>query len=117
LIGHQKDEMDHFRGGVVPQLNRHTTQEAEVQLTGVSKNRRTNLMVTGLAKLKNYAEKGLDAKFGMMVLLVGKKASKDQLKSIYLITMRIEEFRKAFQAYDMEDIFTIVSEYVLEEDT
>jgi hypothetical protein len=43
--------------------------------------------------------------------LVGLKASKEQLKLIYSVTMLIEEYRKSLQAYNMDSVFTAACEY------
>jgi hypothetical protein len=53
----------------------------------------------------------------MMEPLVGSKASKEQLKSIYLVMMHIEEYRKSLQAYDIDDVFTVASENEKDPDT
>jgi hypothetical protein len=50
------------------------------------------LSVTNKGKLKQAAETALEEKFTMMEPLIGSKASREQSKSIYLVTMRIEEF-------------------------
>jgi hypothetical protein len=44
--------------------------------------------------LQKSAETGLEGKFSMIEPLAGLKASKEQLKLIYSITMRIKEFCK-----------------------
>jgi hypothetical protein len=83
----------------------------------VSKLDRGNLSVTDKSKLKKSAEAGLEAKFTLMEPFLGNKPSKDQLKSIYSVTMRIEEFRRSLQAFDMVDVFIVASDYELDEGT
>ena len=61
--------------------------DLEKTLAGVSKVERMNLSVTELQKLKLKAEAGLENKFMLMAPLVDTKANKDQLESIYPITM------------------------------
>lgn len=109
--------MEQFLGGAAPRETARNLEEAERELAGISKLTRHRLTVSEKNKLKKYAEVGLENKFSMMEPLAGAKASKEQLKTIYSITMRIEEFRKSLQAYDMDDVFMIASEYEIDEET
>jgi hypothetical protein len=59
---------------------------------GVSKLDHDALSLTDEGKHKRAVETGLEEKFTMMEPLIGNKASREQLKSIYLVTMQIEEF-------------------------
>jgi hypothetical protein len=77
----------------------------------IRKTEREGLSPSEYAKHKRAAEVGLENKFTMMEPLSGAKASKEQLKSIYSVTMRVEEFCRSLQAFDMDDVFVIASAY------
>jgi hypothetical protein len=106
-----------YLGGAQPLATRRSRDEAERHLSSISKLDRGALSVTDKGKLKRAAETGLEEKFTMMEPLIGSKASREQLKSIYSVTMRIEEFRRSLQAFDMEDVFLIASAYVVDPTT
>jgi hypothetical protein len=90
---------------------RRSRDDAERHISGVSKLDRATLSLTEKGKLKRAAETGLEEKFTMIEPLIGTKPTKEQLQSIYSVTMRIEEFRRSLQAFDMEDVFVIANEY------
>jgi uncharacterized membrane protein YgcG len=106
-----------YLGGANPLQQRRTLEAAERHLSGVSKLDRSNLTQTDMSKLKRAAETGLETKFSMMEPFVGTKTSTEQLKSIYSVTMRMEEFRKSLQSFDMDDVFCIASDYEMDADT
>ena len=99
--------MSKFLGGSTCRADAHLIADLEKTLAGVPKAERANLSVTELQKLKSKAEAGL-----LMAPLADTKANKDQLQSNYSFTMWVEEFHKSLQAFDMDDVFTIASEYI-----
>ena len=99
-------------GGSTRRADARPISDLEKTLAGVPKAKRKDLSVTELQKLKSKAEDGLENKFMLMAPFADTKANKDQLESIYSITMRVEEFHKSLQAFDMDDVFNIASEYV-----
>ena len=101
-------------GGSTRRVDAHLIADLEKTLAGVPKLERANLSVTELQKLKLKAEAGLESKFMLMAPLADTKANKDQLESIYFLTMWVEEFHKSLQAFDMDNVFTIASEYINE---
>lgn len=103
-------------GGHAPLAVARTQGEARQKLASISKEERNVLTPSEYGKLKRAAEVGLENKFTMMEPLSGNKPSKEQLKSIYSVTMRVEEFRKSLQAYDMDDVFMIASAYETHDD-
>jgi hypothetical protein len=65
-----------------------------------------------MQNLKIKAEEGMDDKFKLMEPIAdGTKASADQLKTIYSVQQRIDEFKSVLQTFNMDDIFTIPSEF------
>jgi hypothetical protein len=63
------------------------------------------------------AEEGMKEKFKLMEpIMEGAKASRDQLKSIYSVTLRVEEFRRSLQSFDMDDVFVIPSKFERKDD-
>jgi hypothetical protein len=81
-----------YLGCAQPLATQHSHNDAERHLSSVSKLDHDALSITDKRKLKRAAEIGLEEKFTMMKPLISSKASKEQLKSIYLVTMQIEEF-------------------------
>lgn len=98
-------------GGNDPREQPRTREEAKQKLSSIPKTEREGLSSAEYGKLKRSAEIGLENKFTRMEPIIGKKASQDQLKSIYSVTMRVEEFRKSLQAFDMADVFQVASSY------
>ena len=101
-------------GGSTRRVDAHLIADLEKTLAGVPEVERVKLSVTELQKLKLKAEAGLESKFMLMAPLADTKANKDQLESIYFLTMWVEEFHKSLQAFDMDNVFTITSEYINE---
>ena len=91
--------MSKILGGSTCRADAHLISDLEKTLAGVPKAERKNLSVSELQKLKSKAEAGLENKFMLMAPLADTKANKDQLESIYSITMRVEEFHKSLQAF------------------
>ena len=106
--------MSKILGGSTRRVDAHPITDLEKTLAVVPKAESKNLSVTELQKLKLKTEAGLENRFMLMAPLADTKANKDQLESIYSITMRVEEFHKSLQAFDMDDVFTITSEYINE---
>jgi hypothetical protein len=77
---------------------------------------RANLSRTDTSKLKRAAETRLDTMFTVMEPFVGTKMSTDQLKTIFLATMRMEEFRRSLQSFDMDNVFRVASDYEMHDD-
>jgi hypothetical protein len=98
-------------GGYDPRDVARTREEARKKLASIPKTEREGLSPSEYGKLKRAAEVGLENKFTMIEPLSGAKASKEQLKSIYSVTMRVEEFRRSLQAFDMDDVFVVASAY------
>jgi hypothetical protein len=81
-------------------------------LAAIAKDQRSKLSAKDMQNLKIKAEEGMDDKFKLMELIVdGTKASADQLKTIYSVQQCIDEFKSVLQAFDMDDVFTIPSEF------
>jgi hypothetical protein len=75
------------------------------------------LAAKDLNNLKLKAEEEMKEKFKLMEpIMEGAKASRDQLKSIYSVTLRVEEFRRSLQSFDMDDVFIIPSKFERQEE-
>ena len=94
-------------------LNAPRTDAAATALVaGVSKADRAALNAGEKAKLKRYAEEGLEFKFKLFAPIDGSGANDlDQLKKIYSVTMRVGELKSAMMNYDLQDVFRIASAY------
>jgi hypothetical protein len=84
-------------GGNDPREEPRTREEAKQKLSSIPKTDREGLSSAEYGKFKRAAETGLEHKFTRMEPITGTKASQEQLKSIYSVTMRVEEFRKAYR--------------------
>jgi len=106
---------DRFLGGVVPRETARTQADITSMLAGVKKTDRASLREADLQKLKRYAEEGLTSKFTIMKRLNtsddDNTLNKEALKSVYSVTIKIEEFRKSLAMYDMSDVFLIANKY------
>jgi hypothetical protein len=102
--------------GVDPKATKRTEREIETQLAGIAKDQRSKLSAKDMQNLKIKAEEGMDDKFKLMEPIAdGTKASADQLKTIYSVQRRIDEFKSTLQAFDMDDVFTIPSAFSTDE--
>jgi hypothetical protein len=102
--------------GVDPKDTKRTEREIESQLAGIAKDQRSKLSAKDMQNLKIKAEEGMEDKFKLMEPIAdGTKASADQLKTIYSVQQRIDEFKSLLQAFDMDDVFTIPSEFSVDE--
>jgi hypothetical protein len=96
--------------GVDPKAAKRTEREIETQLAGIAKDQRSKLSAKDMQNLKLKAEEGMDDKFKLMEPIAdGTKASADQLKTIYSVQRRIDEFKSMLQAFDMDNVFTVPS--------
>ena len=77
----------------------------------IKKQDRNKLPSKDFMKLKETCEKGMTDKFSMMKL---SDQSEKSLKGIYDINTRLVELRKTFRDNDMDDVFTIASEFSLD---
>jgi hypothetical protein len=81
-------------------------------LAGIAKDQRSKLSAKDMQNLKIKAEEGMDDKFKLMEPIAdGTKASADQLKTIYSVQRRIDEFKSMLQAFDMDDVFIVPSAF------
>jgi len=99
-------------GGEVPLSTAHTVNQAVESFCGLPKKDCAKLKTADLLKLKKQAEEGLERKFVLMkpVLKTSGEIDVDKLKSIYPVSIRIEEFRESLHRYDMEDVFGLIPE-------
>jgi hypothetical protein len=101
-----------YLGGVLPRQQPRTRAEARESFAGIRKGDRAALDADKRGKLKEHAEKGMEHKFMLMEPITGEtKATTKQMKSVYSVQMRVQEFQKALAAYDMEDVYTFAAEY------
>jgi hypothetical protein len=111
------DPSARWLGGCEPLKDARSTEEATSKLAGIPKKERKNLAAKDLNNLKLKAEEGMKEKFKLMEpIMEGAKASRDQLKSIYSVTLRVEEFRRSLQSFDMDDVFIIPSKFERQEE-
>jgi hypothetical protein len=103
-------------GGHAPRDDARTRGEGTSMLSGIRKEQRHQLTPKDLLNLKAKAEEGMEYKFKIMDPLDGEKPTKDKLKDVYSVNLRIEEFRSACKRFDMSDVFQIASAYSLDED-
>jgi len=99
-------------GGEVPLGTAHTINEAVASFCGLPKKDHAKLKAPELLKLKKQAEEGLEWKFVLMkpVLKTTGEIDVDKLKSIYPMSIRIGEFHESLRRYDMDDVFTLIPE-------
>ncbi len=103
-------------GGHAPCDDARTRGEGTSMLSGIRKEQRHQLTPKDLLNLKAKAEEGMEYKFKIMGPLDGKRPTKDKLKVVYSVNLRIEEFRAACKRFDMADVFQIASAYSLDAD-
>jgi hypothetical protein len=84
----EHDPSARWLGGCEPLKEARTVEEATSKLAGIPKKERKNLAAKDLNNLKLKAEEGMKEKFKLMEpIMEGAKASRDQLKSIYSVTL------------------------------
>jgi hypothetical protein len=95
-----------------------TLAEVNAAFASIGKGERAALSKADLAKLKIYAEQGLEFKFALIDPIPQEaKLSKEKPKNIYSTQMRLEEFRHSFLATDMANVFTIPDQFAYDENT
>ena len=92
-----------------------TLSEGLAFQSSIPKRDRASLSTTEKSKLKIRAETGLEYKFRRMEYVFSKDGSnvptKESLKGVYEVGIRIEEFENCLKAFDMNDVFTIPNTY------
>jgi Zinc knuckle len=102
--------------GCDPRQVARTDREANQSRHKISRNDRAALDERGRMKLMASAQEGLENKFSIMEPFdKNAKLTKEQLKGVYSVQLRVEELRYSLQEYDMLDVFTIPSRLVYEE--
>ena len=92
----------------IPLAIPRSRRDASKQFSGVLKNARDTLSEGEKLKLKNKCESGLTDKFDL--LTYGELDHMENLRSLYSVTMKIEEFQSALMTTDMHGVFMIPSE-------
>jgi hypothetical protein len=98
-------------GGDVPLTTPRTDAEIGAFLSGMGPSERGKLSPAEKAKLRLRAIEGIEKKFSIMPVMTDSRPSKEKLKSLYSVTTRIDDFRRAVRGDNMINVFTIPLEY------
>ena len=102
--------------GVEPLTDARRVDDGVALRAGIKKSEREKLSAVERSKLKARAEEGLSYKFDIIRLEETQKSGQDRLKTVYSVTLRLEEFYESLLDFDMDDVFTIPSAFVWKED-
>jgi Zinc knuckle len=102
----QTSHLAKWLGGVQPRQNSRSETEILSFVSSISREQRAQLSPDQKEKYAERARAGLEAKFAILPVITD-ASSKESLKALYNVTARIEDFRRAVMAYNMQDVFMI----------
>ena len=93
-------------GNIAPLTSARTLDVTRSLFSNFKKEDRAGLDPDKYSKLKKHAETGLETKFDLMPS-INVNDDLEQLKNVYQISMKIEQFKRELHNYDLTDVFLI----------
>jgi Zinc knuckle len=80
-------------------------------VSGMTKEKQAALSTSDKQKYQAKATQGLEYKFTILESIADVETDKEKLKPLYNVATRIDEYKRAVRAYNMQDVFLVPNEF------